>query len=305
MTLTMTAKSPEDLLAAVPIVLGFEPEESVVMLTFSGDERFHARVDMPRRPAEDEHTVAALLEPTLVHAVDRVAFLIYTCRAARARSVARRLIDRFTAAGVDVVDCLRADAGRWYVAAGRRSGVPDRGVPYDAARHPFRAHAISAGHITLASRAELERSVASDHVAVAEVAASLSEAEPLTTGQLVEAVARGLATGEAGDAADLAALLVTLRDPVLRDAAWSGMDRASAAAHVSLWTDVVRRAPASHVADPAALLAFSAWLSGHGALGWCAVGRCLEAEPDHRLGFLVGTALQRALPPSSWEAVSP
>ena len=46
-TITLTARTPEDVLAAVPVVLGFEPRDSVVMLTFGGDR------DLPRagRPA--------------------------------------------------------------------------------------------------------------------------------------------------------------------------------------------------------------------------------------------------------------
>jgi len=34
--ITLTASTPEDVLAAVPVVLGFEPRDSVAMLTFGG-----------------------------------------------------------------------------------------------------------------------------------------------------------------------------------------------------------------------------------------------------------------------------
>jgi hypothetical protein len=46
---TLTARTPEDVLAVVPVVLGFEPTESLVMLTFGSDPPFHARVDLPER----------------------------------------------------------------------------------------------------------------------------------------------------------------------------------------------------------------------------------------------------------------
>ena len=48
-TTTLTARTPEDVLAVVPVVLGFEPTESMVMLTFGSDPPFHARVDLPDR----------------------------------------------------------------------------------------------------------------------------------------------------------------------------------------------------------------------------------------------------------------
>lgn len=302
MTLTMTAKGPEDLLAAVPIVLGFEPEASVVMLTFSGRDRFHARVDMPPGRADDESTVGLLLEPTVLHAVDNVAFVLYTDDAGHARDLCRLLLERFSDAGVEVVDCLRAHEGRWHAVDTQRDGVAREGVPYDAEKHPFRAQAIVDGRVTLRSRAELAGSVASEPTATAEVERALPTARALSAAEVVAAVAHGLATGSAGAPAGLARLLLALRDPVRRDAAWAGMGREAAPRHIRLWSDVVRRAPESHVADPAALLAFSAWLSGHGALGWCAVDRCLAADPEHRLGLLVSTALERAVPPSVWSA---
>ena len=46
-TPVLTFRTPEDVLAAVPVLLGFEPSDSVVMMTFGGRETFHARIDMP------------------------------------------------------------------------------------------------------------------------------------------------------------------------------------------------------------------------------------------------------------------
>ena len=61
------------------------------------------------------------------------------------------------------------------------------------------------------------------------------------------------------------------------------MTHANARDHVDLWRDVVRRAPAELRAAPAALLGFAAWLSGHGALAWCAVELAQESDPDYGL----------------------
>ena len=99
---------------------------------------------------------------------------------------------------------------------------------------------------------------------------------------------------------DVARLLVLLRTSTeLRDVAWAEMTHANARDHVDLWRDVVRRAPAGLRADPAALLGFAAWLSGHGALAWCAVGLAQESDPDHGLASLLTTALSAAVPPTA------
>ena len=54
-----------------------------------------------------------------------------------------------------------------------------------------------------------------------------------------------------------------------------------------------------------AVLAFAAWLAGHGAMAWCAVERARAQEPSNVLAGLVAQALEEALPPSSWVPMDP
>ena len=67
----------------------------------------------------------------------------------------------------------------------------------------------------------------------------------------------------------------------------------------------MRRLPATHVAGPAAVLAFAAWLAGDGALSWCAVDRCRESDPTHSLAGLVAQLLESATPPDTWATLQP
>jgi hypothetical protein len=107
------------------------------------------------------------------------------------------------------------------------------------------------------------------------------------------------------DAHDVGRLIVALASVEVRDVAWSEITRATARAHVDLWRDVVRRSPLVAQAPPAALLAFAAWLSGDGALAWCAVDRSQEAEPDYSMAALVAQTLACAMPPSAWQPLTP
>ncbi len=91
-----------------------------------------------------------------------------------------------------------------------------------------------------------------------------------------------------------------MADPAVRDVAWLMMTREQAPAHVAFWSDVVRRTPDAWVPGAAAVLGFAAWLSGSGALAWCAVDRCLGVDPDHVLGGYVAQLLERAVPPHEW-----
>lgn len=292
---TFNASSPEDLLAAVPIVLGFDPEHSLVMLTFGGRHQFHARIDLP----DADHLgdcVGSMLEPALHHGVARVVFVIYGDDPVLAGRLARRLAREFRSVGIGVIECMRASGGSWFRPLGPR---PARGVAYDVSQHPFRVQGVVAGHVTEPSRAALAARLEPSPELQAAVTKALRwvlAPEPDEVGALVDRLVGSMPTVE-----EVARLLVGVSTIEGRDGAWSRMSRASASAHVELWTVVLRGASGAMAAQPAALLAFACWLEGHGALAWCAVERCLEVEPDHRLGTLVAEVLNRAVAPTMWE----
>lgn len=293
---TLKARSPEDVLAAVPVVLGFEPRDSVVMLTFGGVETFHARVDLPP-PSEVDEAVEQLLDPARRHQVSRVLFVVYADDGPAARTVVRRLRRAFPRCGIDVVEVLRAHGGRWF--APGRSGVPLHGVPYDVGDHPFRAQAVVEGIVVHGSRAELEALLRPVPEEVARVVAALRRAAPSAPGEIAELVDARLEAGRFSDA-ELARALLGLASVRGRDAAWAQITRETAPGHVRLWTDAVQRAPEELVAGPAAVLGLAAWLAGQGALAWCAVDRCQAVDPDNSLAELVAEVLARAVPPSAW-----
>ena len=301
------ARSPEDVLAVVPVVLGFVPADSVVMLTFGAAQPFHARVDLPPSRAEIPDVVEALLAPARRHRVRRVVLVLYAADDGLAKPLARALARAFGRSGVDVIDALRADGRRWFALLPGRRGVPEWGVPYDVTAHPFAARAVVEGLVTHRSRGELGASLARDPERVGALAAAVAALPAERDQWAVEAawvrstVGRHVAAGSLADDAEAARLLGLLGNLLFRDVAWSLMGRDDARDHVGFWTDLVRRSPPDLLPAPAALLAFSAWLAGHGALAWCGVDACLEADPGYGLADIVSHLLIHAVPPSVWE----
>ncbi|MEU0269152.1 DUF4192 domain-containing protein [Nocardioides sp. NPDC006303] len=298
MTTKLSIARPEDVLAAVPVLLGFQPEKSIVMLTFGGEHQVHGRIDLPP-PDEVEDCLDSLLLPAVRHQVRGVLLVLYDSGSRFGVKLARRLAERLAECEIDLIGCLRVQDGRWFDPLGFH-GVSEDGVPFDVGAHPFRVQAVYDGHLVRRSRIELAASIAAVPEAVAETEVALEQASSMKiyeVGRLVDdAVAGTMLT-----AAQIASLLLALRDPQRRDAAWGGMTREEARAHVRLWTDVVRRSPDDHVAHPAAVLAFAAWLGGDGALAWCALDRCFASERHHGLGLLVAQMLEGAVPPTAWE----
>jgi hypothetical protein len=320
----LVARSPADLLAAVPVVLGFRAAESVVMLTFpratrregtvSGGrpEAFHARVDLPEDPAALPDLADALLGPVLRHAIDRVALVVYTADPALAGRCGDVLARAFGAAGVELVELLHADGSRWFGLLPGRPAGESSGTPYDDRSHPFLAQAVLDGRVTLGSRAELAAGlVAPDPAVPAAVGRAVDELDRAgpeagdEEGAWLEGALDRRLAGASWSDGDVARVVADLRDVDLRDRAWARMRREVATTHVELWRDVVRRCPTRLLPGPACLLAFAAWLAGHGALAWCALDRCREADPDYRLAGLVASLLDQAVPPSAWQPPDP
>jgi hypothetical protein len=93
-------------------------------------------------------------------------------------------------------------------------------------------------------------------------------------------------------------LALVLRELAVRDDAWARMDPDRNEAHQRLWTDVTRLAQPGYAAAPAALLAFTAWQSGNGALANIALDRALADQPGYSMATLLRQALDSGAPPS-------
>lgn len=317
--ITLTARNAADLVALVPQVLGFHPDDSVVLITFGGPESFHARVDLPEGEDEQVAVVAMLADVVAHHHARRVALVLYTDDPWVAATFHDAAVARFVGDRVDVIDVLRVAQGRYHDAG----DVGDEGTVYDLMSHRFTAEQVVRGQVVHKSREQLAASLrfvdAEDAQAVAEAAGrtdeGLNRSEQLVRPSRVSreladqglwiqrTVRRHVRTGSRLSAADAGRLLVLVSLDDLRDVALAELSRDNADAHVELWRDLVRRCPSTLLPAASAVLAFAAWLSGHGALAWCALDRCAEVDQDHPLADCVRGLLEHAVPPSTWPGI--
>ena len=298
----LVARTPVDLVAMVPVVLGFVPQDSVALLTFGGTQTFHARLDLP--PPDDpeavQESVASLLQPSLRHGVRRVVLVAFAEDTRGAGVVGHALVEAFEGSGIEVVQALRADGRRCFPLVPGRAGVPWTGAPYELTSHRFTAQAVLDGRVTHDSRDALAATLVRDEARAAALTEALADAATCDDGEpwrsaswAAEVVAGHARRGSVPGDAEAARLLTAVREVAARDAALFLVGRHDAADHVALWTDLVRRSPDDLLAAPAVLLGFSAWIAGHGALAWCAVDvcrRCRAGAPD---GGHAGRAARR------------
>jgi hypothetical protein len=321
------ADSPEAVLALVPHLLGFCPSDSLVVLGLAGRRNLVEvtfRYDLPD-PADAvlasdiaEHA-SFVLTRQRIPAVELIGYGPATL----VIPVLATVIDSLTAAGVQVRDALRAEGGRyWSVLCDDPACCPADGRRFDPWSHPIAAAMSAAGRIVQPDRAALARTL-QQPPGTAEAVRLATRLAERRIGDLVaqaradghrdpqlqvvrvgravvqRAIRRYRAGGSVASRDELAWLAVLLSDLRVRDDAWARMDPAHEGAHIRLWTDVVKGAPADYVPAPASLLAFTAWQSGNGALASVALDRALAAEPGYSMAMLLSEALEAALPPSA------
>lgn len=318
---TFTTRTPVDLLAVVPYLLGFHPEESLVVVTF-GTEPFHLRVDLPGAAATGpdpeavrEHLTGAVVDALSAHGARAVALLGYSTSAQRLADMLARLGPALREARIESVLALRVASGRYWALPEGPDSVP---VAFDLRAHPFTAAQVWRGRIAHESRAALAATLdgldGPERVAIGLAADRFAESLTEDLGSLLEVpealrreadwlagrLARARCCGEALDVEEAGRVLVLCGLDALAEVAWAPMTRAGSEREVAFWRDLLRRAPEELSAGPAALLALAAWLNGHGALAWCALDRCFAVRPDHALAQQVEALLESATSPAVW-----
>lgn len=99
---------------------------------------------------------------------------------------------------------------------------------------------------------------------------------------------------------DAVRLLIAVESIPIRDRLCEEMTRSTAATHLSLWKDLTRRAPDEVRAAPASMLGLASWLSGNGAMAWCALDQVPQDKP-YPLAELVTEAVQSGIHPRAWD----
>ena len=307
MTSSYVATGPEDLIALAPMVLRFDPEDSVVVMTFGRPGRsFHARVALPRRPQDQDEVAETILRAMKNNHLLECAILLYSQDRRVAAAQGRTLNRKLRRAGIRVVDVLLVEGNRYF----RVLRGDETGTPFDISAHPFTARRVLDGVVVHKSRAELADTLMPDPttaerlgLVAAEVAARLEAAvDPSAEAGWIGSLVRRVSVTEAVSEAGLPRLLADLLSPDLIDVAWAEINRSNAEQQVELWRAVVRRAPDGYVAAPACLLAFAAWLAGDGALAWCGLDRCGPEGPP--MARMLSELLYGAVPPSLWPGLS-
>jgi hypothetical protein len=308
---------PGALIAALPAVLGFVPEKSLVLVSIDNGEmgavmRVDLSTDLTGQVCHLAE-VAAAAEPEAAIAViiDADGARCPVC-AEQYRQLCRALTEALSQHDIvlwaaHVVDRV-ATGGRWHCVDGCGSG----GVIDEPSASPLAVAAVLDGRRLYARRADLQAVIAVDDAegraelaaAIAEVAVARDEAyrvDPDATARhdvedLMAAAAR-VADDQPLCPTELARLACALTDVQVRDTMYALAVGVNAGEAESLWAMLSRQVPEPWRVEALVLLAFSAYARGDGPLAGVALDAALRCEPGHRMAGMLDRALQSGLRP--------
>ncbi|EHB44093.1 hypothetical protein MycrhDRAFT_6931 [Mycolicibacterium rhodesiae JS60] len=308
---------PGALIAALPAVLGFVPEQSLVLVSLEhGEMGAVMRLDLAKALDGD---LTHLAEIASASGADRVVAVIVDADGAgcpMCNQDYRELCDELTTAlsahdmelyAGHVVDRIEA-GGRWHCV----DGCGANGAVEDPMASPLAAAAVLDGRRLYRRRSDLQAvfTVADERRSAALVPV-ISErgaardvdwhADPDGCGRrdVEAAIALGARACDGGelDDSELAGLACALGDVAVRDTLYALAVGADAAQAEALWALLARTLPEPWRIEALVLLAFSAYARGDGPLAGLSLEAALRSDPDHRMAGMLDTALQSGLRP--------
>lgn len=309
----ITLRSPADLLSAVPYLVGYVPDEALVLvglanrqvamtaampLSKSDQDRelFDDTAQVLRRNKIEAALVVGYGEPPLVtHCVDRIT-------------------DILDELDIDIIEALRVTNGRyWSYSCSSLECCPAEGRSLNRPGSVVDTALTVGGLQAMPSReavvAQLEpvtgAAKAAAGRAAKQVDSLLRDSKALVAPRTVLSEAgaailtRAIRTGELPDARDTVWLAASLADPKIRSQALVSIDQHDVQQMLRLWLWVTRHVVPPMRAEAAALLGYAAWRAGNGVLASESLRRALSDDPACNLAGMVWRLVSAGMPPSS------
>jgi len=300
--MNLVVQSPDELLAAVPHILGFKPEESIVLVPF-GPGLPITRVDLPTNAVAREGVWGAISGPYGRHARPgaRLGILCFSEDRRSAELASQHLSNRLETLGITTQIRLWSDGERW-----REFNTGSTGLQTQATAERIAASAVLFGAAQPASsRDSLAASMVGDREPIAQLmpatrAEAAANSPAAERDWALDRLEQFHTDGNRLSDVDGARMLVALETIGTRDALWEDMTKENHISHMAIWNDLTRRAPDEVRAAPASMLGFASWLHGDGAKAWCALDQ-VPADRPCSMAAIVASALQNGIHPREWQ----
>ncbi len=290
----LAVRNLDDLIGLVPFLIGFHPEESLVVLVIEdGLVMVTARVDLAAigDPAGIGGLVSRLFER---YPAAEAWFLAYSALEGPSWEVLRWCAE--LCGSIRLGRLVHVDGSSW------RADSP-LGCGGVVAASPAAAEAAVLGLPVRASRQELVEQIAGPaddqtEALLAEVEAASNELAQLSPAGRRRRLRWLCATADSR--AEFVQLAVLATDRAAQVEVLSRLDQRTAPAAVQLWTAVIKHSLVPYLIGPLGLLGVAAWLTGDGAMQTVCLERLDRIDPTDPLAAMLDWINATVLPPSDW-----
>ena len=313
-----TLTSPHDLLAAIPFLIGYHPENSLVLVALKDDTVGMAlRVDMPTDIALESYDLLA--SHFQREAADAALVVAYVDSQTDPEPVVINTSAALLRAGISIKESLIVSDGRYRSMLCHDSECcPPLGSPIpDIDSSRIAAEHVIAGHpMPFANVSGLVQSIAALPTAMEErwqrevqTFWVESDSENLLDLQRDGATAVIDLAGEytqgrgAEDRELTARVIGRISDIQVRDFALGSHNAETADAYWQMWRELLLIAPRGFVAPIASIFAALAYERGEGALAHKALDRALADDDRYSLALLLRRVFTAGWPPQSFSAM--
>jgi hypothetical protein len=288
--------SPEDLLVTIPFLLGFHPQNSLIVLSLTGQRRL-ARVMRAEIDVTNEREAARELISALTwQNIESVMLVAYTTGQSNT-SFIELCENEIESTGFQLLESIVVSENSWHSrrCEGECSSCNHSGNPLPvlessrvAAEHVIRGHLLPC-----ASESDLASTLAyvGAELEITETSLSLPESAAHLRDMWVRW--QGLRWLSP---ADVSAALTALENVALRDFAITMHDGAHLQGTVELWRTLLSQAPTGYRAPVASLLAATSYEAGEGGLARLALDEAFKDDPEYSLARLLARAMEAGWP---------
>ena len=313
-----TLTSPHDLLAAIPFLIGYHPENSLVLVALKDDTVGMAlRVDMPTDIALESYDLLA--SHFQREAADAALVVAYVDSQTDPEPVLINTSAALLRAGISIKESLIVSDGRYRsmlchdseCCPPLGSPIPDIDSSRIAAEHVIAGHPMPYANVSglVQSIAALPSAMEESWQSEVQAFWVESDSENLLDLQRDGATAVIDLAGEytqgrgAEDRELTARVIGRISDIQVRDFALGSHNDETADAYWQMWRELLLIAPRGFVAPIASIFAALAYERGEGALAHKALDRALADDDRYSLALLLRRVFTAGWPPQSFSAM--
>ena len=313
-----TLTSPHDLLAAIPFLIGYHPENSLVLVALKDDAVGMAmRVDMPTDIAPESYDLLA--SHFQREAAEAALLVAYVDTETDPEPVLINTSAALLRAGISIKESLVVSDGRYRsmlchdseCCPPLGSPIPDIDSSRIAAEHVIAGHPMPYANVSGLVQSIAALPSAREESWQREVQAFWVEGDSENLLDLQRDGATALidlageyTQGRGAEDRELAARVIgRLSDIQVRDFALGSHNDETADAYWQMWRDLLLIAPRGFVAPIASIFAALAYERGEGALAHKALDRALADDERYSLALLLRRVFTAGWPPQSFSAM--